>query len=106
MNNNLKLDKQIGVFKLKDYMEVWIEEYKELRNLKIDIEMSSLLTIELISDRLFKYWGHTNKYKKIQTLITKIKQLEFKGNNIEDDFSIFVKLEDKIKEKAGSCTTK
>lgn len=103
MKHQDDLTKIIQTFKLKDYMGVWIKDYTFLKNLENQLEKFNI-TPYYGPEKLFVILDFKNKYDEIQDLIKKFKQVEFQGDNIEDDIAKFVELDDKIEDKVVVIT--
>ena len=105
MNTENDLNKVGGFkFKLKNYMAEWLVSYSEKIRIEKDVEMFGLLNVEKVTKLLFFKLGYWEKYNEIQDLIKKFKQLKFKGDQIEDDFSKFFELDEKIEETVDVIT--
>jgi len=102
--NKMEKDlKKLGGFKLNDLFEIWINNYEGLDKIGLDSKNKKNVAIPAseISDGLFKRLNYLGKYNEILDFITNFKAIEFKGDNIEDDFSLFNELDEKIEAKVN-----
>lgn len=105
MNKELK---KIGDIKLEDYLKGWIDVDTASPTIEDNMvednnQLSGKATGELVIV-IFKVYNIKTKYNEILDFIAKNKQLEFKGDNIEDEFSKFFELNKQIKEKESVIT--
>jgi hypothetical protein len=85
-----------GGFKLNDYMGAWIAEYTVLINAEAKEDQSGRAFALEVSDGLFYSLGFTKKYHEMLSFTKNFKAVEFKGDNIVDDFSKFFESEKNI----------
>ena len=83
-------------FKFKNYMGDWTMDYRS--GYEIKFTDKELQKFENTSVFLFKQFEILDKYEEIVEFIKNLKELEFKGNNIDNEFAKFYEIAEKIQE--------